>query len=52
MQKDAPVQIAAGIVAALMVGAIAMHLKISDPPLRSFPATLMLLMCVGILYLN
>jgi len=48
---DTPVRIAAGVVAALMVGAIAMHLKVSDPPTRSVPATLMLIMCGAIVYL-
>lgn len=46
-----PVRLAAGVVAALMVGSIAMHVKVSDPPVRSVPAVLMLAMCAGILYL-
>jgi uncharacterized membrane protein YphA (DoxX/SURF4 family) len=48
---DVPVRLAAGTVAVLMVGAIAMHAKVSDPPKRSLPAALVLIMCVGILYL-
>ena len=48
---DLPVRLAAGIVAVLMVGALAMHVKVGDPPVRSIPATLMLLMCGGILLL-
>lgn len=48
---DAPVRIAAGVVAVLMLGALAMHVKVSDPPIRSLPATLMLVMCAAIVYL-
>lgn len=48
---DAPIRIAAAVVAALMVGALAMHLKVGDPPMRSLPAALMLLMCGAIVYL-
>lgn len=48
---DAPVEIAAGIVAALMIGALAMHVKVGDPAKRSVPAALMLIMCAGIVYL-
>jgi uncharacterized membrane protein YphA (DoxX/SURF4 family) len=44
-----PVDLAASVVAILMVGAIAMHLKVKDPLARSVPAALMLLMCVGVL---
>jgi uncharacterized membrane protein YphA (DoxX/SURF4 family) len=46
-----PVVVAAGVVAALMVGAIAMHLKVGDPPKRSIPAAAALLMCLAIIYL-
>ena len=35
---------AAGVVAVLMAGALAMHVKVGDPPSKSVPATLMLLM--------
>ena len=48
---DAPVRAAAGIVAALMLGALAMHLKVGDPAKRSLPAALVLAMCAGILSL-
>ncbi|MFO8176015.1 MAG: DoxX family protein [Gemmatimonadota bacterium] len=48
---DLPVRLAAGVVAVLMVGALVMHFKVGDPPKRSLPATLMLLMCGGILLL-
>ncbi len=48
---ELPVRSAAGIVALLMVGALAMHAKVGDPPRRSLPATLMLMMCLGIFYL-
>lgn len=48
---DAPVRLAAGVVALLMVGALAMHAKVSDPLNRSVPAALMLLMCAGIFFL-
>lgn len=47
-----PVRIAAGVVAVLMVGALAMHLKIGDPPKKSLPAALMLVMCVAIVLLR
>jgi len=49
---ELPVRAAAGIIALLMVGALSMHVKVSDPPKRSVPATLMLLMCVGIVFLT
>lgn len=42
----------AQIIAVLMLGAIAMHLKIGDPIVRSLPAIAMLTMCVIILRLN
>lgn len=48
---DLPVRLAAGVVAALMLGSISMHVKVSDPPMRSVPAVLMLLMCSGIVLL-
>ncbi|TVP43220.1 MAG: DoxX family protein [Gemmatimonadales bacterium] len=46
------VPVAAGIVVVLMMGAIGMHLKVGDPPVRSLPAVLMLLMSAGILLLG
>jgi uncharacterized membrane protein YphA (DoxX/SURF4 family) len=48
---DLPVRIAAGVVAVLMVGALAMHVKVGDPPIRSVPAALMLLMSAAIVFL-
>lgn len=47
-----PVQAAAGVVAALMVGALAMHLKIGDPPMKSLPAALMLVTSIAIVALR
>ncbi|MEQ8763644.1 MAG: DoxX family protein [Planctomycetota bacterium] len=43
---------AAGLVIALMLGAVSMHLKVNDPAVKSLPATLMLLMAVAIFVLN
>ena len=40
---------AAGTIAALMIGALAMHLKVADPAKRSLPAFLLLAMCLVIL---
>jgi hypothetical protein len=39
---------AAAVVAVLMLGALAMHLKVGDPALKSLPAFLMLLMSTGL----
>jgi hypothetical protein len=36
------------VVAVLMAGALTMHLKVGDPPSKSVPATLMLLMSAAI----
>ena len=41
---------AASIVVGLMLGAIVMHLKVGDAPIKSLPAGLMLLMSLTILY--
>lgn len=38
------VPIAAGIIVVLMLGALSMHIKVSDPLKKSIPALLMLLM--------
>ena len=38
---------AAIVVLALMVGALAMHLKVGDPMMKSVPAALMLAMSTG-----
>ena len=43
---------AATTIAILMIGAIAMHLKVGDPLMRSLPAAMMLLMSIGILSLK
>ncbi len=43
---------AAAIIAILMIGALAMHVKIRDPLLKSVPALLMLVMSSGVVYLS
>ena len=40
------------VIAVLMVGALAMHAKVKDPPTKSVPAFLMLAMVVGIALLR
>jgi uncharacterized membrane protein YphA (DoxX/SURF4 family) len=47
-----PVRAAAGLVAVLMIGAIAMHFKVGDPPMKSLPAALMLAMSAAIVALR
>lgn len=47
-----PVREAAGLVAVLMIGAIAMHLKVGDPLTKSLPAALMLAMSAAIVALR
>jgi len=47
-----PVGLAAGVVAALMVGALVMHAKVGDPLMKSVPAALVLVMSVAILFLR
>ena len=42
---------AAGVVVGLMLGALAMHVKVGDPALKSLPAFLMLLMSGTIVWL-
>ncbi len=49
---DLPVQLAAAVIAALMVGAILMHVKVSDPIKRAVPATIMLALSAAIVVLN
>lgn len=39
---------AALLLAALMVGALAMHLKVKDAPMKSLPAVIMLSLCLWI----
>lgn len=46
-----PARLSALVVAGLMVGALAMHIKVKDPVLKSVPAALMLVMCAGIVAL-
>jgi hypothetical protein len=48
---DLPVRVAAGVVAALMVGALIMHVKVSDPLKKALPATVMLAMSVAVVVL-
>ncbi len=48
----APVRPAAMVVVALMLGAIAMHVKVGDPIVKSVPAILMLAMSTGIVLLR
>jgi hypothetical protein len=47
-----PVRAAAGLVAVLMLGAVAMHLKVSDPLRKAIPAALVLAMSVAIVALR
>ena len=47
-----PVREAAGLVAALMIGALAMHLKVGDPLMKSLPAALMLALSAAIVALR
>ncbi len=47
-----PVREAAAVVAVLMLGAIAMHIKVGDPAMKSLPAALMLAMTAGIVALR
>ena len=42
---------AASIIAVLMIGALAMHIKVGDPLKKSMPAFLILVMSAGILWL-
>ncbi len=43
---------AAVVVTVLMVGALAMHAKVKDPPKKSLPAFLVLVMAVSILFMR
>jgi len=47
-----PVRAAAGLVGALMIGAVAMHLKVGDPLMKSLPAALMLALSAAIVALR
>ena len=42
---------AASGLAMLLAGSVAMHFRINDPLIKSFPAGLFLIMCLGILFL-
>ncbi len=42
---------AAAVIAVLLAGSISMHIKISDPLKKSFPAALFLAMCLLIMFL-
>lgn len=46
------VTLAAGTVVVLMVGALAMHVKVGDPMIRSVPALIMLVMSGSIVLLG
>lgn len=41
---------AASVIAVLMIGALAMHVKVKDPAIKSLPAFLVLAMCLVILF--
>jgi len=43
---------AAAVVVVLMLGALAMHVKVKDPAIKSLPAFLMLLMSGAIVFLS
>lgn len=47
-----PVQLAAAVIAALMVGAVIMHAKVRDPLVRAVPATIMLILSSAIVLLT
>jgi hypothetical protein len=47
-----PVQLAAAVVAALMVGALAMHVKVGDPVKKAVPAGTMLVLSSAIVLLT
>lgn len=47
-----PVRAAAGLVAVLMIGAVAMHFKVGDPPMKSLPAAIMLALSATIVALR
>ena len=45
------VQPAASLVAVLMVGAVSMHVRVSDPIVKSVPALAMLALCAAMMWL-
>ena len=46
---EMPVALAASVVAALMLGAIAMHYRMKDPLKKSVPAAVLLTLCIALL---
>jgi hypothetical protein len=49
---ELPVRLAAAVIAALMVGALLMHVKVGDPIKRAVPATIMLVLSAAIVVLT
>lgn len=49
---ELPVAVGAAVVAALMVGAVGMHVKVGDPLRKAAPATVMLAMSSAIVLLT
>jgi hypothetical protein len=47
-----PVRAAAAVIAALMVGALVMHVKVGDPVKKAAPATVMLVLSAAIVVLT
>ena len=52
MQRRRRLRPAVGLLVLLMLGALAMHVKVNDPPIKSLPAALMLLMSGTLLSLS
>jgi len=48
---ELPVRVAAAVIAALMVGALAMHIKVGDPAKKAMPAGTMLVLSAAIVVL-
>ena len=46
----APVKPAAIVIALLMAGAVIMHIKVTDPPKKMLPATVMLLLSLVVIF--
>jgi hypothetical protein len=47
-----PVRLAASVIAALMVGALVMHVKVGDPVKKAVPASVMLVLSAAIILLT
>jgi VIT1/CCC1 family predicted Fe2+/Mn2+ transporter len=47
-----PVRLAASVIAALMVGALVMHVKVGDPAKKAVPASVMLVLSAAIILLT